>query len=306
LTVELLTEYRRSLRVMGCSASITVVGGEPGLLDRAVARLADLEARWSRFREDSDITRVNRAAGRAVEVDAATVELVSHLVQAWWATGGAFDPTLLPLTVQLGDAVSWVDAARVTSLADGSRGPGDPAGIGVDAARCLVQVPAGTALDAGGLGKGLAADMVVEDLLASGAVGALVVVGGDVRVGGEHPDGAWTVAVEDPFVGERELTRIGLCAGGVATSSTRWRRWEVDGQEHHHLLDPATGRPTPGTIVAATVVAGTAAWAEAWTKAVMVRGPEHVLAELDALGLAALAVGADGSVITNDAWKELE
>lgn len=302
----LLTVHQRSLRVMGCSASITVVGGEAALADRAAARLDHLEVCWSRFRDDSDITRVNRGAGRAVQVDPATVELVIHLVQAWWATGGAFDPTLLALTVSLGDAVSWVDPTRVTSLAAGSRGPGDVAGVGVDVERCLVRVPVGTALDAGGLGKGLAADMVVEDLLASGATGALVVVGGDLRVGGEGPEGAWTLAVEDPLAVSGELTRINLRSGGVATSSTRWRRWVADGEDRHHLLDPATGRPTSETVVAATVVAGTAAWAEAWTKAVLVRGPQRVLPELDSLGLGALAVTSDGATISNESWNELE
>jgi thiamine biosynthesis lipoprotein len=291
---------------MGCSASVTVVGGEPDLLDRAAERLHHLESCWSRFIDDSDITRVNRAAGRAVEVDPATVALIVHLVQGWWATGGAFDPTLLPLTVDLGDAVSWVDPARVTSLSDGLHGPGDPAGVGVDASRRLVQVPAGTALDAGGLGKGLAADMVVEELMADGASGALVVVGGDLRVEGEGPGGRWTIAVEDPLAGSGELTRLELRAGGVATSSTRRRRWSVDGRDHHHLLDPETRRPTSGAIVAATVVTGTAAWAEVWTKAVMVRGPQRVLPELDTRGLAALAVGADGTTIANEAWKELD
>jgi thiamine biosynthesis lipoprotein len=302
----LRTVHRRDLRAMGCSAAITTVGGDAAQLDRAAERLGHLEGCWSRFLADSDITRVNAAAGHPVEVDPATVELVVHLVQAWWATDGAFDPTLLPLTVDLGDAVSWVDPTRVTSLAEGSRGPGDAAGVGVDVERGLVRVPAGTALDAGGLGKGLAADLVVEELMASGVDGALVVIGGDVRVAGEGPDGAWTIAVEDPHSSAAELTRVGLRSGGVATSSVRWRRWTVDGEERHHLLDPVTLRPTSGAVVAATVVAGTAAWAEAWTKAVMVRGPERVLPELDERGLAALAVAGDGTTVANEAWKELE
>jgi thiamine biosynthesis lipoprotein len=145
---------------------------------------------------------------------------------------------------------------------------------------------------------------VVEDLIAAGADGALVAIGGDLRAMGEGPDGGWTIAVEDPLARTGELTRLALQAGGVATSSTRWRRWVIDGEERHHVLDPSTGRPTSGAIVAATVVAGTAAWAEAWTKAVMVRGPEHVLAELDALGLGALAVRADGATMTNETWKD--
>lgn len=301
-----LTVHHRAVRVMGCSAAITIVGGGVELMDRAEEQLRRLESCWSRFVDDSDVTRLNVAGGRPVVVDPATVELVTHLVQAWQATGGAFDPTLLPLTVRLGDAASRVDAERITLLATGLSGPGDPAGIGIDPAGCRVVLPAGTALDPGGLGKGLAADLVVGGLLDAGASGALVVVGGDLRVAGEGLDGGWTIAVEDPLDPAVELRRVRLRTGGVATSSTRRRRWVVGSEERHHLLDPATGRPIREVVVAATVIAGTAAWAEAWTKAVMVGRPHRVLARLDELGLGAFAVLADGATIENETWKEFE
>jgi thiamine biosynthesis lipoprotein len=90
--------------------------------------------------------------------------------------------------------------------------------------------------------------------------------------------------------------------GGVATSGTTVRRWVApDGSPAHHLIDPRTGRPTRTPLVAATVVAGTAAWAEAWTKAVMVRG-DDALDALDDLQLAALAVRTDGHVVVNRTW----
>jgi thiamine biosynthesis lipoprotein len=142
------------------------------------------------------------------------------------------------------------------------------------------------------LGKGLAADIVVAQLRALGAPGAMVNLGGDLAVAGEPPEGeAWVVGVEDPHAAERTLCRVALAEGGVATSSVLGRRWKVDGVEVHHLLDPATGGPTAGTLAAATVVAGQAWWAEALTKSLLVGGATVPLAQASAL-----VVDADGHV----------
>jgi FAD:protein FMN transferase len=286
------------------SAIDVLVTGEDELIDVARTRLAHLERSWSRFLPASDISRLNRAGGQAVEVDPSTVLLVQHLVQAARATGGRFDPTLLPLLVDLGYGASWDDPGLVTSLAPYVHSRSDLDGVLVDPAAGVVQLPVGTTLDPGGLGKGLAADLVVEELLAAGAYGALISVGGDIRVGGRSPIGdGWTIAVADPTVDGRDVACVRLLDGGVATSSTLRRSWTSNGATHHHLLDPATGASVATGLASVTVVAGTAAWAEAWTKVVMVVGAVPALDLLDERGLAAMAVALDGSVQVNDSWR---
>ena len=299
-------------RAMGCSVDVVVVGGPPGLLDLARTAIDHLEGRWSRFLPDSDISRLNHAAGSTVHIDPATVVLLRAMLDGWRATAGAFDPTLLVPLVGLGYAASWNDPTAVTSLPHGALWRCDLDDLRVDEGRDVAAAPRGMCLDAGGIGKGLAADMVVGHLIDSGAHGASVSIGGDVAVRGRapQPDG-WLIGIADPLISgdtDIEVGQLMIVEGGVATSGTLSRRWKgADGKSVHHLLDPATGRPTrhAGEIVAVTVIAGSAAWAEVWTKAVMVRGTA-ALDELDEHGLGARVTHADATTSINRAWAAFE
>jgi thiamine biosynthesis lipoprotein len=290
---------------MGCAVDVVIVDGSPDLLYLARVSIEHLERRWSRFLPDSDISRLNHAAGSTVHIDPATVVLLRAMVDGWRATQGAFDPTLLAPLVGLGYAASWHDPAAVTSLPHVALRRSDLECLSLDGQLNLAAVPEGMCLDAGGIGKGLAADIVVGHLLASGARGALVSIGGDVAVRGAAPqDGGWVVGVADAMDPGIEIAHLGLVLGGVATSGTLRRSWTADdGAAVHHLLDPETGLPVrhDREIVAVTVVAGTAAWAEVWTKAVMVRGAA-ILPVLDRLGLGVHMTYADGSIAVNDSW----
>jgi thiamine biosynthesis lipoprotein len=290
---------------MGSTAVVVVVGGHAGHLHQAEARLRDLDQLWSRFRPASDVTRINHAEGAPVRVAPETLVLLDHMVDAWHATGGAFDPTLLPALVAAGDTTSRDDPRARTTLPPSARWPGDPAGITTDHDQRQACLPFGTAIDPGGLGKGLAADLVVAELLADGARGALVSVGGDLRVSGEGPAGGWSIAVEDPRDRDGVLARLGLADGGVATSTPAARRWRQDGADRHHLLSPATGRPAAAPVASVTVTAGTAAWAEAFTKVPYALGPVAGAVALDAAGVAALVVTDDGTETTTGAWTDI-
>ena len=291
---------------MGCSVDVVIVGGSPDLLDVARTSIDHLERRWSRFKPDSDISRLNHAAGSTVHIDPATVVLLKAMPDGWRATRGAFDPTLLAPLVGLGYAASWSDPTVVTSLPHGALLRGDLSQMSIDPMHNLATIPVGMCLDAGGIGKGLAADVVVGYLLDAGAGGASVSIGGDVAVGGLAPqDGGWLIGVADPMDLEMETDQLTMVGGGTATSGTLRRRWhDDDGSPVHHLLDPATGRSTQHDreIVAVTVVAGTAAWAEVWTKAVMVRGAALLVA-LDQYGLGAQLTYADHSTVSNRSWS---
>jgi thiamine biosynthesis lipoprotein len=294
---------------MGCSVDVVIVGGSPASLDLSRSSIERLEGCWSRFMSESDISRLNHAAGSTVHVDPATVVLLQAMLDGWRVTAGAFDPTLLAPLVGLGYATSWHDPSAVTSLPSGALVRGDLEAIVIDRERNVVRVPNGQCLDAGGIGKGLAADLVVGQLLDAGATGASVSIGGDVAVRGAAPQaGGWRIGLADPLRDDLERGQLAMIEGGVATSGTLRRRWSGnDGQRLHHLLDPATKQPVHHArqIVAATVIAGTAAWAEVWTKAVMVRGTT-MLAMLDDRGLGAEVTYADGTTAANRAWSAYE
>ncbi|MDX2026311.1 FAD:protein FMN transferase [Microcella sp.] len=267
-------------------------------------RGAHLERRWSRFIAESDLTSLTEASGHSVEVDDDTVTLLQAMRDGWRETDHDFDPTLLPAVVAEGYGRSVIDASRSTQLPESARSRGD-----LDAMRIAgttVTLPRGTALDAGGIGKGLAADLIAADLIAAGAAGCLVEVGGDIRVRGNAPDGvAWRIAVDDPFVPGTERQQVRLRDGGIATSSQRKRRWTTNsGDERHHLIDPLTQRSVISSIQTVTVIASTAARAEVLTKPGFLRPPRDYLDWIPTRGAAALLIDADGAEYTTTNWSD--
>ena len=278
---------------MGSRVHILAVDAPPNALPDARAAVGALERRWSRFRADSEISRINAATGQPVTVSTTTATLIALAVRGWVATGGADDPTVLDAVACSGSARSFelVAASGAGPTATARPAPGC-GGIAVDVDTGLVRLPAGVHFDPGGIGKGLAADLVATKLVADGARGALVNIGGDVRVAGAAPPGGWRIDVDLPAVADTGLV---LQSGGVATSGTRRRRWVRDGQDAHHLIDPRTGAPAASPFVAATVVAGTAWHAEVLTKAVVlassITAAAQALTDAEAAGL---LVDADG------------
>jgi thiamine biosynthesis lipoprotein len=243
---------------MGGEAHVVVIGhGAPAaLLDRAERRVAQLEARWSRFRDSSEVRALDDAGGEPVVVSTDTALLVDRCIAGWRASGGRFDPTVRDAMVANGyDRDRAEGLTRATPAADAEPGRG-LAGATADPEHGFVWLPRGTHIDPGAIGKGLAADLVATELVAAGADGACVGLGGDVRVVGRPPSGdSWVVGVEDPWEPGVEWTSVALSDGGVATSSTLRRRWRRGGDEVHHVVDPMTGRPTDGPLVAVTAFA---------------------------------------------------
>lgn len=268
------------------------------------SRGRDLEQRWSRFIADSDLTRLTESGGRPVTVDEDTVTLLEAMRAGWHETDRDFDPTLLPAVIAEGYGRSMIDPARSTRLPELARSRGDLDAMRIEGT--TVTLPRGTALDAGGIGKGLAADLIAADLMAAGVAGCLVEFGGDLRVCGTAPDGvAWRVAVDDPFVPGTERQQIRLPDGGIATSSQRKRRWMSDsGDERHHLIDPATERSAISSIQTVTVIAATAARAEVLTKPGFLRNTDDFLEWIPTRGAAALLIDANGAEYTSTNWSD--
>jgi thiamine biosynthesis lipoprotein len=153
----------------------------------------------------------------------------------------------------------------------------------------------GTPIDLGGIGKGLAVRWAWAELRRAGE-SVMVDAGGDCRFSGPGPDGdGWHVGVEDPQGGADPVAVLVLTDAGCATSSTRVRRWTVDGRPVHHLIDPSTGHSGGEGLLAVTVIHPDPAWAEVWSKTLFLSGPGRI-GEVAALrGLAAVWVEADGT-----------
>jgi FAD:protein FMN transferase len=287
---------------MGSDAHVIVVGGPPGELDRLVGLVDELEGRWSRFRPDSEVSRLNAQAGRPLAVHPLTVLLVERAIEAWHLTGGSFDATVL------GDVVRAGYDRSLPGLAEGppaARRPGVSdlvvacTDIVVERVASSVCLPAGTGFDPGGIGKGLAADVAAEAAMADGALGVCVNLGGDLRVVGQAPaGGSWSIAVEHPRR-PAPVATLDVAAGAVATSTTLRRAWTVDGVRRHHLIDPRTGAPSTTDVELMTVVSGQAWHAEVLATACLLRGSATVF-DLLTVGTHAIAVTATGAVHMSD------
>lgn len=268
----------RRWSAMGSDAHVVVHGGDSGLVASAVRRVGELEGRWSRFLPESEVCRLNRRAGTPVEVSADTALLVGLARYARRMTGGAFDPTVLSDLEDWGydrDLRAVVDAPHTAPPND--RRPTADGTIRVDATAGTVTLGVGVGFDPGGIGKGLAADLVTRGLLVGGAVGVCVNLGGDLRVGGRPPSGgAWSVGLPADQHDRGVVVRV--ASGGLATSTPQRRRWRVGTAWAHHLVDPATGRPSRNATTSTTVVASSAWRAEVLATAASVVPGDDVAA----------------------------
>lgn len=287
-------EAESRFRAMGTDVHL-VVHGPMELVEVAREGIEDLERRWSRFLPDSEVSELNRCAGSWVAVSPATVELVSRALDGWRATDGAFDPTVLGEVIRAGYDRSFEDLVDVAE-APASALHRDAAGVEVDREGSAVRLPAGVGFDPGGVGKGLAADLVADRISAEGAAGVLVNIGGDLRAVGYGPRGDdWTVDI-DPADTGLPLARVALRQGGLATSTVLRRRWRVAGRPAHHVIDPRTGRPADTGIVAATVLARRGWQAEVLAKAAITRPLDEAHALLSSLGVDAVLVDEVGGL----------
>jgi thiamine biosynthesis lipoprotein len=263
--------------------------------------IADVDETVSRFRDDSDLARVNARPGRWVEVDPLLVAAVRVALDAARATGGLVHPLLGRPLVELGYdrdlglLVERPPAAGAPPLETAPPGLDSWREVELDAG--AVRIPSGTALDLGATAKAWAVDLATAGLAQHGVGGGLVGIGGDLRTVG---DGHWPVAVaEHPDAPADEVVQ--LRRGALATSSTRVRRWTSRGVVRHHLLDPRTGLPVPEVWRTVTVAADTCAEANTASTAAAVLGGE-ALPWLEARRYAARLVARDGSVTVTDGW----
>jgi thiamine biosynthesis lipoprotein len=287
---------------LGTTVSVVVTDGcaLPAARRAVEAELAELDAACSRFREDSELMRLNARAGDAVRVSPRLFEAIAVALRAAALTDGIVDPTVGNALVVLGydrdfslvrESPPALRAVRVAGWAK----------IGIDHATRRVRIPRGVVLDLGATAKALGADHAAARAAeAAAGAGVLVNLGGDIATAGPAPAGGWLVRVTDDHRAPLDAPgqTLTIESGGLATSSTTVRRW---GDGVHHIVDPRSGLPAVSPWRTVSVCAATCVDANIASTAALVLG-ERAEAWLEQNGLPARLVDHDGLTEMTAGW----
>jgi thiamine biosynthesis lipoprotein len=239
--------FRFTFRAMAAEHELQLFAASAPLAERAaeaaIADVARIEAKYSRYRDDSVTTRINRAAGgERIAIDAETAALLHYADRCFRLSEGSFDITsgVLRRIWDFRAQSPRVPSADALTAARASIGWSD-----VEWDDRGVRLPRrGMEIDFGGIGKEYAADRVATICREHGIAHALVNLGGDVRAIGGRPDGSsWRVGIRDPRAPDRAVAMLEVDDGAVATSGDYERYFDLDGRRYCHILDPRSGMP---------------------------------------------------------------
>ncbi len=263
-------------RAMGCQISALVDSHAEGVNDqlgRVPAWFEEWEQCLSRFREDSELNRLNGYTGEPFFVSSTLWSVLQLSLQTERRSGGLVTPAVLDALVQAGYDRSFDKVGQENHRTGQQPGsfPDDVSAIRLDDVIRTVQLPPGMHLDFGGVAKGWAADQAAKRLSLYGP--ALVDAGGDIAISGSMMgDQPWPVGIEDPFRPGSDLEILMVPHGGVATSGRDYRRWKQNGTWQHHIIDPRTQKPAETDVLCATVIAPTIMDAEMAAKRILILG----------------------------------
>jgi thiamine biosynthesis lipoprotein len=287
---------------------VVLVVSQPAALERAsellAAELDDVDRACSRFRSDSELTRLNAAAGRPTPVGPLLFEALETAVAAAKATGGLVDPTVGRTLRQSGyDRTFAVVRARDGSLRPAYAATPGWRSIVLDPERRTVSLAPRTELDLGATAKALAADRAARAIAAETGSAVLVSLGGDVAVGGDPPAAGWSIRIAEDNAAPLDADGpvVAVAGGGLATSSTSVRRWATTDGVLHHIVDPRTGRPAPAHWRMVTVAASSCVGANTASTAAVVLG-DRAIEWLGSLRVPARLVRYDGAVTCTGGW----
>jgi thiamine biosynthesis lipoprotein ApbE len=292
---------------LGTTAQVVVT--EPGRLAAASAAtrrlLLEMDLAASRFRPDSELTRLNSAGGEWVPVSPLFARALRVAIDAAEWTDGLVDPTVGAALIDQGYDRTFSLVAPTGSVTVVVREVPGWQTIELDRDR-RARVCPGTLVDLGATAKALAADLCATEAASAAGCGVLVSLGGDISVEGPPPGAGWPVTVTDlsdlsRSPGEGQSQTVGFATGGLATSSTRARRWRRGGSEIHHLIDPRSGAPAAGPWRTISVASTTCTLANTASTAAIIAGMDAA-AWLSERGLAARLVRSDGAVWAVGGW----
>lgn len=293
-------------RALGTYVHVATTGGARLAQAEQVARdvLDQVDRECSRFRDDSDLSRANRTPGRRAPAGPVLRAAVGSAIAVADQTGGLVTPLLGREMVSLGYDRDFRELRPTYSEAPSTRPADIDAWRRIELGPDWVVVPEGTALDLGSTGKAWASDLVAARVSATLDVGVLVSLGGDIAVAGPGTDShAWPIEIrEHPDAAQPDQV-VHLTGGGLATSSTRVRRWRRGAVEQHHVLDPRTGGAAAEVWRTVTATGPTCAAANAASTAAIVLGADAP-AWLAQRHVDARLVATDGSVLRLGSWPE--
>lgn len=242
------------------------------IADIAIAEVARIEAKYSRYRADSMLSRINQAAGiGATTVDAETAALLDYADACYEQSAGLFDISSGGLRRVWNFSEARVPAAERISEVLTHVGWQKIAWH-----HPVLSLPAGMEIDFGGIGKEYAADRVASVCVEHGVQHGFVNLGGDIRIFGPHPDGTpWSIGIAHPRRADRVLASIVIPRGAIATSGDYERFFEIDGKRFCHILNPLTGFPVQG-LQAVTVIAPLCTVAGSLCTIAMLKGDEGI------------------------------
>jgi thiamine biosynthesis lipoprotein len=263
--------------------------------------IEESERRFTRFSEDSELSKLNRSAGNWFHASPDMVFVVMLAYQYVDQTRGLFDPSILPDLKRIGydrsmdiirEMGSTVNDPHVQTRC---RLPLD--GLIINTDENLIYLPDGVQLDLGGIAKGWIVEQAAA-ILGEYSSACAVNAGGDmVLVGIPAGRKMWEITLEDPRTPDLPMTRLNVPPGAVATSSMARRTWNQGGKQRHHLIDPRTGEPAVTDWLSVTVLAPHAEMAEVFAKALLIAGPleAEVIAQ-NATRISYLAIDREGKI----------
>ncbi|HEY6541156.1 MAG TPA: FAD:protein FMN transferase [Ktedonobacteraceae bacterium] len=293
---------REEFRAMGTTISLLLPENQA---ERGAQIVRDLFAEWeqvlSRFIADSELSRLNQAAGTPVAVSDLLYSVLATALTAARATEGVYDPAMLDQLEKIGYDRTFDDirASDFDPIIPGEPG-GRWRGIKINPIYREVTLPAGIKLDFGGIAKGMAVDAALERLRESGISPALVNAGGDLAVLGLPPndDDRWPIAVP----GRERYWSLPLHHGAIATSGIAHRNWRQGNTLRHHLLDPRTGLPAQSDLWSVTVVADRCEQAEVAAKVAFILSSRQGADFLREHHIAGILIHEDGTWETVEPW----
>ncbi len=268
----------QEIYAMDTTMTITAYGdnAQKGVTD-AVAEIERLDNLLSIGKEDSEISKLNKSGSAALSDD--TAVMVTKALDLYKSTGGAFDITVLPLMELWGfttqdyyvptedeiqstlqrvgaDKLTWDEKTKTLTLGDNQE------------------------IDLGGIAKGFTSSRIMEIFKKDGVTCGMVSLGGNVHLLGTKQDGSeWRVGIQDPD-SERNIM-LGVleaddCA--VITSGAYERNFEKDGVTYHHIIDPATGKPSNSGLISVTIVSKDGTLADGLSTSLFVMGKDKAIA----------------------------
>ncbi len=295
--------------IMGTDITITVVApsAEEGeaAIDAGMAELRRLDAMMSLYKDESEITKVNLAAGKSpVKVSPEMIEIVQEAVAVSTLSGGVFDITIGPLVVlwqmrlKEGKVPTDDEIARVRPLVNYKN-------IVVDKkASTIFLKKAGMIMDLGGM-KGYMADRVKDLFRKRGVKNAVIAVAGDIWVLGHREDGKpWRIGVQHPREQDKTLAVLDLSDKYISTSGDYERFVIREKKRYHHIIDPRTGKPSTG-VISATLIGDRGALIDPLAKAPFILGPAEGMKIVRKVGADAIIVDDRGTIYVTDGVKSM-